>query len=125
MWSENVDGGARLLAIRCYALQSGMGEAERERIEKQIFGEVGGPDCPLEYGVDEQGNNVVTDGWLMPLRELQRVQSARNDMVAAPYDYFEGMEDSPIDETVLWSATYFPVIVPPILMHSQSERCQR
>ncbi|KAL1760476.1 hypothetical protein FB107DRAFT_202952 [Schizophyllum commune] len=101
MWSENVDGGARLLAIRCYALQSGMGEAERERIEKQIFGEVGGPDCPLEYGVDLQGNTVVTDGWLMPLRELQRVQNARNDMVAAPYDYFEGMEDPVIDETVL------------------------
>ncbi|KAL1705188.1 hypothetical protein EV121DRAFT_279766 [Schizophyllum commune] len=101
MWSENVDGGARLLAIRCYALQSGMGEAERERIEKQIFGEVGGPDCPLECGVDEQGNTIVTDGWLMPLRELQRVQNARNDMVAAPYDYFEGMEDPVIDETVL------------------------
>ncbi|KAL1666977.1 hypothetical protein GGF50DRAFT_125186 [Schizophyllum commune] len=101
MWSENSDGGARLLAIRCYALQSGMGEAERERIEKQIFGEVGGPDCPLEYGVDEQGNTIITDGWLMPLRELQRVQNARNDMVATPYDYFEGMEDSPIDETVL------------------------
>uniref|UniRef100_D8PXL7 Midasin n=1 Tax=Schizophyllum commune (strain H4-8 / FGSC 9210) TaxID=578458 RepID=D8PXL7_SCHCM len=101
MWSENLDGGARLLAIRCYALQSGMGEAERERIEKQIFGEVGGPDCPLEYGVDEQGNTIITDGWLMPLRELQRVQNARNDMVAAPYDYFEGSEDSPVDETVL------------------------
>ncbi|KAI5834423.1 P-loop containing nucleoside triphosphate hydrolase protein, partial [Schizophyllum commune Tattone D] len=82
MWSENSDGGARLLAIRCYALQSGMGEAERERIEKQIFGEVGGPDCPLEYGVDEQGNTIITDGWLMPLRELQRVQNARNDMDA-------------------------------------------
>ncbi|KAL1744525.1 hypothetical protein HDZ31DRAFT_82642 [Schizophyllum fasciatum] len=101
IWSEEADGAARLLAIRCYALQSGMAELERERIEKEIFGEVAGPDCPLEYGVDEQGGMTIVDGWLMPLHELRRVQDARNGMVIAPYDYFEGVEDPPIEESVL------------------------
>ncbi|KAL0578801.1 AAA ATPase midasin [Marasmius crinis-equi] len=104
------DTGTRLLAIRCYALQSGMGEAEREKWEKKMVGRDSEVDCPLNYGVDESGNEVQVDGWLLPVLEYQRVRDARNALVDEPQGFyeFEGDENEQVrgmDDSVLCPLT--------------------
>ncbi|KIK69742.1 hypothetical protein GYMLUDRAFT_52909 [Collybiopsis luxurians FD-317 M1] len=89
-----LDSASRLLAIRCYALQSGMGEADREKWEKAVFGELYGVDCPLGYGDAPDGSQVVIDGWLMPIIELERVRTARNAFVAESHDFYSIDGDS-------------------------------
>ena len=46
IWSPHPDNGVRFLAIRCYALQVGMSEGERVKIEKEVKMEV----SPVETG---------------------------------------------------------------------------
>ncbi|KAG7088114.1 hypothetical protein E1B28_012139 [Marasmius oreades] len=87
--SMEVDTGTRLLAIRCYALQSGMGEAERVKWEQRVVGTDSEVDCPLDYGVDEQGARVQVDGWLLPVLEYQRVRDARNALITEHQGYYD------------------------------------
>lgn len=94
MWSSDVDPAARLLAIRCYALQSGMGESEREKIEQKIFGEPCSVECPLSFGQREDGSPVLVDGWIMPVIEMKRIQEAREALVAEPQDYYSVEDES-------------------------------
>lgn len=75
MWTNDVDAGARLLAIQCYGQQSEMGEAERLVIE----GEAVGPPCEKDCWID-CGSEVRVDGWTLPLVEATRVQNARRDI---------------------------------------------
>ena len=82
------DTGARLLAIRCYALQSGMGEVEREKLEKQVLGDICGVDCPIECGQDIDGTAKELDGWLLPVLEIKRITDARNALVTEPQDFY-------------------------------------
>ncbi|KAL0069076.1 AAA ATPase midasin [Marasmius tenuissimus] len=102
--SSQLDTGTRLLAIRCYALQAGMGELERDEWEKKLVGKDSEVDCPLNYGVDENGNEIETDGWLLPVLEYQRVRDERNALVNEPqafYD-FDGEENvQGMDSSVL------------------------
>ncbi|KAJ3919281.1 midasin nuclear AAA ATPase [Lentinula edodes] len=69
---STLDAASRLLAIRCYALQSGMGEAEREKWETATLGELYTVDCTLGYGDALDGSHLTIDGWLMPITELER-----------------------------------------------------
>lgn len=94
IWSCDVDSGARLLAIRCYALQSGMGESEREKLEQKIFGEPCSVDCPLDFGQNDDGFPASVDGWIMPVIEMKRIQEAREALVAEPQDYYSVEDDS-------------------------------
>ena len=104
VWTPHLDNGVRLLAIRCYALQSGMGEAEREKIECQVLGQICGVDCQLEYGQNIDGSLIEVDGWIMPVTELQRVRDMREDIVTTQHDYFavEGDFSLPICSSDLW-----------------------
>jgi midasin len=114
IWTPHLDNGARLLAIRCYALQSGMGEAEREKMERQVLGEICGPDCLLDYGQNIDGSRKEVDGWIMPVIELERVRDMRNDMVTTQHDYFsidEGDPCTPIDPSHLWCALPFRAVI--------------
>ncbi|KAJ7066736.1 hypothetical protein C8F01DRAFT_1348011 [Mycena amicta] len=79
MWTPGMDDAVRLLAIRCYALQSGMGEAEREKLEHRVLG--GFTECPLHYGFDRDGSRKEVDAWIMPLVEAQRVQDIRKEIL--------------------------------------------
>lgn len=81
-WAPHPDSGVRYLAIRCYALQSGMSEAERERLENALIGSMAHAECPLEFGLDVQGRANIIDGWLLPVIETQRIHDARNAIVA-------------------------------------------
>ncbi|KAK1236049.1 AAA ATPase midasin, partial [Marasmius sp. AFHP31] len=102
--SSKLDTGTRLVAIRCYALQAGMGELERDEWEKKLVGKDSEVDCPLDYGVDENGDKIETDGWLLPVLEYQRVREERNALVNEPqvfYD-FDGDENAQgMDSSVL------------------------
>ncbi|KAJ3986826.1 midasin nuclear AAA ATPase [Lentinula detonsa] len=82
------DAASRLLAIRCYALQSEMGETERKKWEEATLGELYTLDCPLGYGDALDGSQVTIDGWLMPILELERVRSARNAIVTESQDFY-------------------------------------
>lgn len=67
------DSGARLLAIRCYFLQSGMGEAEKIKLEQNYVGDVGTIDCPISYSVNTDGSIYLLDGWVLPAVEATRI----------------------------------------------------
>lgn len=90
IWTPGLDSAVRLLAIRCYSLQSGMGEAERETLESQVLGKA---DCPLEYGCQEM------DAWVMPVFEVKRIQEMRRAIVNEPQTFYEG--DDGIESWVL------------------------
>ncbi|KAJ6530392.1 midasin nuclear AAA ATPase [Mycena vulgaris] len=100
IWTPGMDNGVRLLAIRCYALQSGMGEAERETMERATLGEVCGVDCPLEYGQNPDGSRSEIDGWVMPVFEVKRIQETRRRIAENSqtfYDFPEGDTLEPLD----------------------------
>jgi midasin len=78
----------RLLAIHCYALQSGMCEAEREKLEKKVLGDLCGVDCRIGCGQDIQGTPQELDGWLLPVLEVKRITDARNALIIEPKDFY-------------------------------------
>ncbi|KAH8085408.1 midasin [Cristinia sonorae] len=96
MWAPHPDPGVRFLAIRCYALQSGMGEAERVKTEKQIIGEVAEMDCPIYYGQNIDGSPAFLDGWLLPLIDTERVVKTRQALLE-PQDYYTSEDGSSIE----------------------------
>lgn len=112
IWSERVDNGVKLLAIRCYAVQSGMGEAEREILEREVLqGEPFVPDCLMEYGKNSFGETRTVDGWMLPVIEQDRIQDWRNDMLDAVsregyYVWEDGDVGRRIDERDLWSVFF-------------------
>ncbi|KAE9408912.1 P-loop containing nucleoside triphosphate hydrolase protein [Gymnopus androsaceus JB14] len=77
-----------LTPLTCYALQSGMLEAEREKWEKETLGELYSVECSLGYGYALDGSQNVVDGWLMPVIELERVRTARNAFVTEAHDFY-------------------------------------
>ncbi|KAF7309703.1 Midasin [Mycena indigotica] len=81
MWTAELNVAARVLAIRCYALQTGMGEGERENLEHQLLRDAYSLESPLDYGVDLEGRRQEVDVWIMPFVELQRVQERRKDLL--------------------------------------------
>jgi midasin len=96
------DTGVRLLAIRCYALQSGMGEVDREKLEKQVLGETCGIDCQVECGQDIDGTIKEFDGWLLPVLEIKRITDARNALITDLQDFYS-VEDGPsVTPSDLW-----------------------
>ena len=62
IWVPYPDNGVRLLAIRCYAMQAGMAEGERVKMEKEALGEVSEVNCPITLGVDFQGASGGFEG---------------------------------------------------------------
>lgn len=95
IWSEDHnlnDNGIKLLAIRCYAYQSGMGEAEREKLEKKVLSMKEGDVCSIDCWVSDggfgsmdvdtgtEGPNGMLDGWVLPLLEVQRVREMREEI---------------------------------------------
>jgi midasin len=89
-WAPHPDPGVRYLAIRCYALQSGMSEAEREKLENALIGSMAHAECPLEFGIDVHGRVNTIDGWLLSVIETQRIHDARNAIAIDPRDFSMG-----------------------------------
>ncbi|KAF9046525.1 hypothetical protein BJ165DRAFT_1527609 [Panaeolus papilionaceus] len=88
IWASEVDNAIRLLAIRCYAMQSGMGENERNLMEGEVLGNPCGVDCDTEYGSNMDGSPKFADGWILPVIELRRVEEERRE-TALPGRFYE------------------------------------
>ncbi|KAF7308633.1 Midasin [Mycena chlorophos] len=93
IWTDRMDVASRVLAIRCYALQSGMGEAEREKWERQVLGSAYMVETSLEFGVDARGRRTAVDVWIMPLVEVRRIQGLRNNILGNHVLPDEEMDD--------------------------------
>ncbi|KAI0314077.1 hypothetical protein OF83DRAFT_1165344 [Amylostereum chailletii] len=96
IWAPHLDTAVRLLAIRCYALQVGMGEDVRTKMEAEIIGDEGNVDCPLQYGEGVDGQRGVVDGWILPFIEAKRVHDARDAVTSSLQDYYAGQEGQDI-----------------------------
>ncbi|EJD43593.1 P-loop containing nucleoside triphosphate hydrolase protein [Auricularia subglabra TFB-10046 SS5] len=79
--------GVMLLAIRCYALQANMPELARENMIRKYLGELADEDCTVHYGVDQNGQDVFTDGWLLPVTETSRVGDDRTDIANTSFPF--------------------------------------
>lgn len=95
------DRGVCLLAIRCYALQSGMNEAQKETLEEQVLGEGCGMDCQTEFGESPDGVVIEIDGWILPVLEIKRITDARNALVTEPQDYYSAEEGPSLTASAL------------------------
>ncbi|RPD62626.1 midasin [Lentinus tigrinus ALCF2SS1-7] len=93
IWSPHPNNGVRSLAIRCYALQVGMAEGERVKVEKEVLGDISEVDCFITYGANQDGTARMADGWVLPVIELERVTRAR-DALLSPQEYFIPDDDS-------------------------------
>ncbi|KAH9179366.1 midasin [Lactarius sanguifluus] len=93
-WTPHPDAGVRYLAIRCYALQSGMSELEREKLENALVGSMATAECPLEFGADVCERVVTIDGWLLPVIEMQRIYDARSAIVVDTREFSMGQSDT-------------------------------
>ena len=93
IWTRHPDNGVRLLALRCYALHSGMMEGERVKLEKELIGDPAEVDCPIQYGMEIDGKQKVMDGWLLPLEDAERIVNARKALLE-PQDFFTFEGDS-------------------------------
>lgn len=120
------DRGVCLLSIRCYAVQSGMGEDEREKLDKEVLGEICGGDCRIGYGENVSGSPKEIDGWLLPVLEIQRATDSRNALVTEPQDFysFQDGDHGPsliISDLRLDLSITFPIlsdISPVLLLHT-------
>ena len=108
--TPDIDTGSKLLAIRCYFLQSGMGEAERIKLEQLYVGDVGVVDCPISYSVNTDGSVYVLDGWVLPAVEATRVADFWKSSAEETPDYYceADVVVEPISENDLRCVTYRP-----------------
>ena len=93
LWAQHPDLGVRYLAIRCYAMQSGMCEAEREKLENTLISSMTHAECLLEFGQDIHGNANVIDGWLLPVIEKQRIHDSSESIASDTRDFSMGQGD--------------------------------
>ncbi|KAI0822070.1 midasin [Trametes gibbosa] len=96
--SQRPDKSVLLLAIKCYALQTGMMEIERVKLESRIVGDVKGVNCLTHFSVNLDGTVREVDGWVLPILEAQRVSRARDALYDAQdfYTYDENDSSEPI-----------------------------
>ncbi|KAI8971187.1 midasin [Trametes punicea] len=96
--ASHLDKGMKLLAIKCYALQAGMLEGERVKLEGKVIGDVKEVDCPIQYAVNLDGTVREVDGWVLPILEMERVSRARDALV---YDQgFYAIDESDSSEPI-------------------------
>lgn len=121
--SPHTNTGVKLLSIRCYAIQSGMSELSREKLEKQVLGERAEVDCQIGYCEDVNGIRQEVDGWLLPLLEIKRVTDAKNSLITEPQDFYsvdEGDVGSYLASSDLWHVFKTIILLSQnLLMHPQ------
>ena len=96
IWECHPDPGVRFLAIRCYALQSGMIEGERVRMEQEVIGDIEEVNFSIEFDAGLDGRRQILDGWTVPAHEAQRVFEARQALLK-PQKYYTFEEGDPIE----------------------------
>ncbi|KAI6016225.1 hypothetical protein EDC04DRAFT_2881627 [Pisolithus marmoratus] len=89
------DSAVRYLAIRCYALHTGMAEVERSKLEREVFGEEvenGEGEFEMAYDSSGSGQEVVVDARVMPVLEMKRIHEVRNAMMT-PSNFYASDEE--------------------------------
>ena len=81
IWTPHPNNGVRLLAIKCYALQAGMMEGERVKLEQEVVGDVKETECPIFFAYNLDGTVREVDGWVLPTLELERISRARDALL--------------------------------------------
>lgn len=94
IWSPHLHSSVRILAVKCYALQAGMAEVERLKIEKEALGEVAEVNCPVVFGVNPDGSIHEVDGWVLPVLEQERIASGRSALSEPEMYYVDQMDSS-------------------------------
>jgi midasin len=82
-----------------------MSEVEREKLDRQILGDICGVDCQIECGQDVDGTVKQLDGWLLPVLEIKRIVDARNALITEPQDFYsadDGNLGSSLTSSDLW-----------------------
>jgi len=82
-------------------MQSGMCEAEREKLENTLIGPMAHAECLLEFGQDLHGNANVIDGWLLPVIEKQRIHDSLDSIASDTRDFSMGPVDNCISPSDL------------------------
>ena len=72
-----------------------MGEAQREKMETEVLGEIGRVDCQTEFGQNPDDTTRQVDGWILPVIELKRIKNSRDELLTNPYDYYTIHEENP------------------------------
>jgi len=75
-------------------MQSGMCEAEREKLENTLISSMAHVECLLEYGQDLHGNANVIDGWILPVIEKQRIHDSSDSIASDTRDFSLGQGDN-------------------------------
>jgi len=112
--TPGIDTGARLLAIRCYFLQSEMGEAERIKLEQRYVGDVSVVDCPISYSVNADGSVYILDGWVLPAVEATRVADFWKSSAEETPDYYceaDVVAESVPETDLRWVTYHYPLIL--------------
>ena len=91
--NSHSDRAVRWLAIRCYAMHTGMAEGERAKLEKLMLGE-GDEEALMWYGERVDGTSVFVDATVLPALELKRVYETRQAIAASPDFYTREDGDS-------------------------------
>lgn len=79
--SSEADNGICWLFVHCYALHTGMSEAQREELQISILGPPGDVNVVIEAGRLLDGSIQLLDGWLFPVCEVWRVREQRRGML--------------------------------------------
>ncbi|KAI0036574.1 midasin [Vararia minispora EC-137] len=101
IWSRHPNNAVRLMAVWCYALQSGMGEAERDKLLAEVVGPIFSTECLLNVGHDVHGSIMTIDGWLIVAHEASRVHQTRTAISGDVQDFYGGRTHDPIRQSEL------------------------
>ncbi|KAI5981722.1 midasin [Pisolithus albus] len=99
--TSHLDPAVRYLAIRCYALHTGMAEVERSKLEREVFGaevEKGEGKFGVAYDPSGIGKEVVVDARVMPALEMKRIHEVRTAMMK-PHDFYT-LEEGDVSQRI-------------------------
>ncbi|KAI6098131.1 midasin [Pisolithus sp. B1] len=99
--TPHLDPAVKYLAIRCYALHTGMAEVERSKFEREVFGEEvekGKKEFGMAYDPSGSGKEVVVDARVMPVLEMKRIHEVRSAMMI-PHD-FHALEEGDVSQSI-------------------------
>lgn len=104
------DAGVRFLAIRCYGLQSGMLEGDRESLERELVGDVAEMEVPILFEELPDGKPKYVEACLFVITESQRIHDLRDNLLDGVDEYYVYEQDEQrhsLDFSQLRSAFFF------------------
>jgi midasin len=82
------DPGVIFLAIRCYGLQTGMLEADRNCLETELVGDVADMEIPIIFSEHPTESSTFVEACLFAFTERERINEARELLLQGMNDYY-------------------------------------